>query len=136
MLPETILSTLFYSQAGICSSDGEFVITGKTDSFGAGNSDAWLLKVDQDGNHMWNRTFGGPALDYTTTIISTNDNGYVLACRTASFGEGGKDMWLIKTNSAGELEFDQTFGGPYADAAYVVVENGNEGYSLAGRTSI
>ncbi|MHA1110176.1 MAG: hypothetical protein ACTSRE_03700 [Promethearchaeota archaeon] len=121
--------------AGISSPDGGFVITGKTESFGAGNSDAWLLKIDHDGFHEWNRTFGGPELDYTTTIIVANDNGYVLAGRTASFGEGGEDMWLIKTDSAGELEFDQTFGGIYADVAYGVIENGSDRFALAGRTS-
>ncbi|MBN2334435.1 hypothetical protein JXL21_02670 [Candidatus Bathyarchaeota archaeon] len=58
-----------------------------------------------------------------------------MAGRTASSGEGGEDMWLIKINSLGELEFDQTFGGSDADAAYGVVENGEAGFSLAGRTS-
>ncbi len=121
--------------AGVSSPDGGFIITGKTDSYGAGGSDAWLVKIDRDGFPEWNHTFGGAALDYTTTIIPTHDNGYVLAGRTASFGEGGEDMWLIKTNSLGELEFDQTFGGPNADVAYGVVENGEAGFSLAGRTS-
>jgi hypothetical protein len=121
--------------AGIASTDGGFIITGQTRSYGAGGLDAWLVKIDQDGFHEWNRTFGGPALDYTTTIISSNDNGYVLAGRTMSFGEGAQDMWLIKTNSLGELEFDQTFGGTDDDVAYGVVENGNEGFSLSGRTS-
>jgi hypothetical protein len=124
-----------FMYAGIATLDGGYVITGYTESYGAGSLDAWLVKIDQDGYHEWNRTFGGPALDYTTTIIATNDNGYVLAGRTMSFGAGGEDMWLIKTNSLGELEFDQTFGGANADAAYGVVENGDEGYSLAGRTS-
>ncbi|NHJ48978.1 MAG: hypothetical protein FK733_14425 [Asgard group archaeon] len=124
-----------FAYAGISAHDGGYIITGFTESYGAGSSDAWLVKIDQNGNHEWNRTFGGPALDYTTTIIPTNDNGYVLAGRTMSYGAGGEDMWLIKTNALGELEFDQTFGGANADAAYGVVENGNEGYSLAGRTS-
>ncbi len=121
--------------AGVSSPDGGFAITGLTQSYGAGNSDAWLVKIDQNGYPEWNHTFGGPALDYTTTIINSNDAGYVLAGRTASSGEGGEEMWLIKTNSFGELEFNQTFGGTKADVAYGVVENGNEGYCLAGRTS-
>lgn len=124
-----------FPYAGIPSLDGGFLITGLTESFGAGSSDAWLVKIDQNGFHEWNRTFGGSALDYTTTIIPAHDNGYVLAGRTTSFGEGGQDMWLIKTNSFGELEFNQTFGGISADVAYGVIENGNTGFSLAGRTS-
>jgi predicted secreted protein len=124
-----------FAHAGLSSPDGGFVITGKTESYGAGNSDAWLVKIDENGNLEWNRTFGGFALDYTTTIISANDGGYVLAGRTMSFGEGGQDMWLIKTNSFGEIEYDQTFGGPYDDVTYGIVENGDEGFALAGRTS-
>lgn len=119
----------------IPSLDDGFIITGRTDSYGAGGADAWLIKIDQDGFHEWNRTYGGSSLDYTTTIIPSNDNGYILAGRTASYGEGGEDMWLIKTNSFGEIIFDQTFGGTNADAAYGVVENGEDGFSLAGRTS-
>ena len=113
---------------------GVLLLPVKLRSFGAGNEDAWLIKINQDGSHEWNHTFGGLALDYTTTIIPTKDDGYVLVGRTMSFGSGGEDFWLIKTNSLGELEFDQTFGGSSADAAYGVVENGDEGFSLTGRT--
>ena len=124
-----------FPYSAISSPDGGFAITGLTESYGARSTDAWLVKIDQNGYHEWNRTFGGFSLDYTTTIIPSNDNGYVLAGRTASFGAGSEDMWLIKTNSLGELEFNQTFGGTSADVAYGIVENGEEGYSLAGRTS-
>jgi hypothetical protein len=121
--------------AAISSSDGGLIITGRTESFGAGKSDAWLLKLDENGFHEWNRTFGGLEHDYATSIISTHDGGYAMAGRTESFGKGSEDMWLIKTNSSGDLEFNQTFGGINAEAAYSVIENGNQGFIIAGRTS-
>jgi len=122
-------------QAVISSSDGGYLITARTKSYGEGYYDAWLVKIDQEGFLEWQRTFGGTGLDYTSAVIPSHDGGYVLTGRTGSSGAGAEDMWLIKVNATGEFEFEQTFGGVAADVAYGVVENGKEGYSVAGRTS-
>lgn len=124
-----------FPYAAIPSSDDGIIITGKTESYGVGGSDVWLVKTDASGNSEWNSTFGGTGNEYATSIISTLDGGYVLSGRTSSYGAGGEDMWLIKTSSSGVLEYNQTFGGINADVAYGVIQNGNKGYIMAGRTS-
>jgi hypothetical protein len=91
--------------------DGDFAILGGTQSFGAGNGDIWLLKIDQDGDTLWSKTYGGDSTDGAVWMEETSDSGFVILGTTRSFGEGDKDIWLIKTNRYGEIEWTQTYGG-------------------------
>ncbi|MFW9996893.1 MAG: hypothetical protein ACFFD4_32930 [Candidatus Odinarchaeota archaeon] len=118
----------------IVSAPGGFVLTGRTGSYDANVVDAWLVKVDNNGNPEWNYTYGGEEEDYTTHVVSTIDGGYVLTGRTGSYGEGAEDAWLVKTTATGQLEWSQTFGGSAADASYSVIVSSDGGYVLAGRT--
>ncbi len=88
-----------YAFALIQTSDGGFALAGFTFSFGAGGSDMWLVKTDNDGNKEWDQTFGGTLTDVAYTLIQTSDGGFALAGYTFSFGAGGSDMWLIKTDT-------------------------------------
>ncbi len=72
-----------------------YIIAGRTDSFGAGNFDAWLVKVDERGEEIWNKTFGGRERDVAWDVIA-GDNYYYLFGETSSYGAGGGDAWLIK----------------------------------------
>jgi len=76
--------------------DGGYALGGFTDSFGAGDWDAWLIKTDEDGNMEWNQTYGGPSDDLGLCPVQTLDGGYALLGSTESFGAGGFDFWLIK----------------------------------------
>ena len=69
------------------SNDGGYILAGDTASFGAGETDVWLIKTDVNGNMEWNKTYGGAASDDVQFMIS-DDYGYVIAGRTASFGSG------------------------------------------------
>lgn len=73
-----------------------YTLTGRTNSFGVGIADFWLVKVDSSGNHEWNKTYGGGDADAARCVINTGDGGYVLAGFTQSFGAGGQDFWLVK----------------------------------------
>ncbi|MCG2761190.1 MAG: T9SS type A sorting domain-containing protein [Candidatus Delongbacteria bacterium] len=85
--------------------DGCLIIAGTTESYGAGGIDAWLIKTDLDGNELWNKTFGGSGNDELRSVQQALDGGYILAGYTDSFGAGGKDMWIIKTDETGtEIE--------------------------------
>ncbi|MFX0184584.1 MAG: hypothetical protein ACFE95_16000 [Candidatus Hodarchaeota archaeon] len=118
----------------IATSDGGYVIAGLTSSYGAGSRDMWLVKTSATGQHEWNQTYGGTGLDYADSVVSTSDGGYVLAGRTESYGAGESDMWLVKTNAAGQVEWSQTFGGIDSEAAYSVIATSDEEYVLVGRT--
>ncbi len=80
------------------TSDGGYAIAGYTTSFGAGNTDAWLVKTDWLGNMQWYRTYGAYT-DVVEALVRTSDGGYALAGGARSFGAGPSDFWLIKTEN-------------------------------------
>ena len=112
--------------------DGGFAVASNTESFGAGSSDFWLIKTDASGNMEWNKTYGGTEFDVVYSLILTSDGGFALAGLTGSFGTGNVDFWLVKTDSFGYLEWNQTYGGKGSDIAYSLVETSDGGYALAG----
>ena len=113
--------------------DGGYVIIG-TVSSGAGNYDVRLIKTDSAGNRIWARTFGGAGYDRGYSVQQTTDYGYVIAGETYSYDSGNTDVWLIKTNSAGNKLWDKTFGGTRGDCGESVQETADGGYVIAGET--
>jgi hypothetical protein len=113
--------------------DGGYIVAGYTQSMGRGGKDLWLLKTDDRGNRIWDRTYGGLRDDVGISVLQSLDGGYIAAGRTASFGKGGDDVWLVKTDSRGGEVWNVTFGGGKDDASFQVVEL-MDGYALVGRT--
>jgi len=116
------------------TSDGGYILAGDTRSYGAGGSDFWLVKTDSNGNKEWDNTFGGTGLEWACSVQQTSDGGYILAGHTDSYGAGGSDFWLVKTNSDGNKEWDTTFGGANSDSARLIQQTSDGGYILAGCT--
>ena len=74
--------------------DGYYIITGLTKSYGAGQNDAWLMKIDATGNVSWSQTYGGSNSDYGFSVQQTSDSGYVIGGQTLSYGAGGTDATI------------------------------------------
>jgi hypothetical protein len=117
------------------TSDGGFILVGYTASFGAGGFDVWLIKTDADGNKLWDRTFGGGGSDWGSSVQQTSDGGFILVGWTWSFGAGGPDVWLIKTDADGNKLWDRTFGGSMVDRGFSVQQTSDGGFILVGYTA-
>ena len=114
--------------------DRGFIITGYTDSFGAGLYDMLLIKTNSLGAEEWSKTFGGSGRDYGNWVQQTTDGGFIVVGYTLSFGAGGDDVYLEKTDMNGNLEWSNTYGGVYSDVGYCVRQTIDGGYIITGHT--
>lgn len=123
-----------YSYSVCQTFDNGYAVVGATSSFGNGSTDAYLLKVDSTGVAKWHRTFGGINIDQAYSIKETRDSGLVIAGYTNSIGNGGYDMYVIKTDKFGTTEWEKTYGGSNWDFAYSVDTTSDGGYIITGGT--
>ncbi len=117
------------------TSDGGYIVAGYTWSFGAGYSDIFLIKTASNGNISWAKTYGGTYWDGASSVQQTSDGGYIVAGFTASFGAGDYDIFLIKTDANGNVQWAKTYGGTAWDWAYSVQQTSDGGYIVAGGTA-
>jgi len=116
------------------TSDGGYIVAGVTTSFGASNGDFFLVKTDANGNVIWAKTYGGTDNDLAYSVQQTSDGGYILAGWTLSFGAGSWDIFFIKTDANGNIQWTKTYGGTGEDLAYSVQQTSDGGYIVAGYT--
>lgn len=116
------------------TSDSGFILIGLIDSLNFINWDLLLLKTDKNGNTVWTKTYGGEHFESGFGIEQTSDCGYILVGFTNSYGAGGNDVWLMKTNEIGDSIWTKTFGGPYSDGGYCVKQTSDGGFIIAGST--
>ena len=116
----------------IATADGGYVVAGNTESFGAGDDDAWVLRLDAAGNVLWQKVYGGRRYDITLSLVATADGGYAVAGYTESFGDS-TDVWLLKLDAGGNVQWQRTYGGSSTDWAFSLVAT-TGGYAIAGRT--
>ena len=116
----------------IQTSDGGYVMAGNTERKGISNSNIWVIKLDSNGDKVWEKIFGGSDEDVATSMVKTKDGGYAVAGYTSSKGAGDIDVWVLKLDGNGNKVWDKTFGGTYEDAANSIVQTKDEGYAVAG----
>lgn len=116
------------------TNDNSFIICGTTQSFGNGSYDVYVLKVDENGNLIWQKTYGGTNWD-EGYCIDLADNGYIITGFTRSFGSGNEDIYVIKIDENGNLIWQKTYGGSEQDKGECVIQTG-DGYLICGYTWI
>jgi len=124
-----------WAQSVVQTGDGGYALVGFTDSFDVGAGDFWLVKTDSVGNAQWNKTYGGAGLDWGMSLVQALDGGYALTGYTRSLGAGADDVWLVKTDSSGNAQWNKTYGGSTDDWGYSVVITSEQTYALACTTT-
>lgn len=116
------------------TNDKGFVVGGATDSLLIGNNDFYINKLDFDGNLQWNRIIGGGGNEECHSVIQAKDGGYVMCGFTNSFGAGKYDVYIVKLDSLGNLQWTKTIGGIQDDKGYSIIQTNDGGYALCGST--
>ncbi|UAM97849.1 hypothetical protein K8354_16410 [Polaribacter litorisediminis] len=133
----------------IATSDGGFALLGYSKSSdndvtsNAGAQDFWLLKISENGTVLWQKTFGYAGADFGSALLQTQDNGYLITGVldvSASNGQGnskaaqkhaGGDIWALKLNNSGDLEWSNYYGGSFTDTPFGAVETADGNYIIA-----
>ncbi len=114
--------------------DGGYIIGGTVSDAGTGGPDVYLLKLDQFGTPQWNKLFGGSNIDHGYSVEQLSDSGYAIAGYTNSFGNGGYDGYLIRTDKNGDTLWTKTFGTSDWDFIYAMKKTSDGGFVLAGNS--
>ncbi len=115
--------------------DNGYIIAGITDSYGAGDYDAYLIKTNSYGDSLWTKTFGGIGFDGGYSVLQASDSGFILEGITSSFGAGSYDVYLIKIDINGATLWTKTIGGPLGDDFRYIAKTNDGGYIIAGYTA-
>jgi len=118
----------------IQTDDGGYAVAGFTVLEDTGDRDVWVIKLDKDGNKVWDKTLGGTSEDWANSIIQDKNGNYIVAGWTKSIGAGKTDVWIVKLDKRGDLVWDKTFGGSENDEAHSIIQTDDGGYAVAGWT--
>lgn len=133
---------------GVISTDnGDHIIVGDTRSeeqdvsFNNGGADLWVLRISDNGDTIWEKSYGGSNFDVAKSISSTFDGGFIIAGSSRSSNgdvnknQGQNDAWVTKINNSGQLIWETTVGGAEIDFAYDAVQLTNGTIIAVGETS-
>jgi hypothetical protein len=120
----------------IKSSDDNYVTAGNLEYWGnSSSSEVYLMKTDINCDVLWKKRIGGSNEDKGYSVFETDDGGFVVTGFTKFYGAGEKDIYLVKTDANGNLEWEKWYGGTSDEEGYAVVQTNDLGYLIAGRTS-
>jgi uncharacterized delta-60 repeat protein len=114
------------------TSDGGYIVVGRTGSYGSGNADIFLMKLDGSGNVVWARAYGSSGPDFGYDVQITSDGGFVVVGYYTSSGD--TNAIIVKTNSSGNVQWYRVLGGTQTDVFYSVAQTSDGGFIATGRT--
>ena len=112
--------------------EGDLIFIGQTNSFGAGLYDMIITRIDVSGNIVWSKTYGGVNSEQQGAIALTSDRGFAGLGLTTSFGAGGVDFYLVKTDSLGNLLWSKSYGTTNHEYGFGLIQTSDQGYLLTG----
>ena len=127
--------------------DNGFVVVGNTFSTNGdillnhGESDMWMIKLDEEGNLIWEQTYGGSQFDLAQAVVQSKDGGFLITGNSksddkdSSLNNGENDIWLVKTNAFGDLVWEKSFGGSGLDFGFDLLENTDGSILIVGESS-
>jgi len=109
--------------------DSTYVIAGETFSFGNGNLDMYVIRINKNGDTLWTRTFGGTDDDYARYVFTDRHNNIMVIGTTHSFGSGGSDVYLVYLNAMGDTIWTKAYGTLEDEFGYsgdMYIDNSNK----------
>lgn len=116
------------------TSDNGYIMVVYTSSFGVRASDMWILKLENDGDISWQKTYGGDGDDYPVSVQQTSDEGFIVGGWTTSLNSEGRDCWVLKLDTTGTLSWHKRYGGDLLDEAHFAQQTTDGGYIITGDT--
>jgi len=121
----------------IFTPDSNIAVLSSTASYGKGGNDVYFLKIDLNGNVRWTKTYGGTSNDFGLGIYNDPYGGFLITGETYSFGAGQGDILLIKTDTAGGVEWAKAYGGSYTEEAGYEIRSTRDGnFLICGYSNI
>ena len=111
------------------TSDQGYAVLGNV---GSENKDISLLKIDSYGNQIWIQTYGGSQYDEARHFQETFDGGFIISGVTKSYGYGEEDVWIIKTNALGLIDWNVNYGEAQNDRGAQILQTNEGGYIVIG----
>jgi len=115
------------------TSDGGYIIVGYTSSFGTGPVDIYLIKTNSSGESLWTKTYGNTGYDLGYAIQEVSDGGFIFTGFSESL-VGDADVYLVRTNSLGDIIWTKTYGGTSSDIGYSIQQTSDGGFIISGLT--
>ena len=94
----------------------------------------FLIKTNAQGDMQWSKVYGESGIDTVLSVLQTKDGGYIWAGDSSSFGSGGYDFWVVRTDTSGNMIWNKTYGGPSDDVADQIISTIDGGYAVIGST--
>jgi len=114
------------------TTDGGFLVSGYTNSFGAGNLDFYFVKLNSIGIPQWTKTIGGTSEEMCLSVIKTTDGGYISTGHTRPVGFDYSDFYIVKLDSAFSIQWNKSINRASYDYSFSVVQLNDGGYVVSG----